>query len=86
MPKSLPKFLDQRKAAVAFRTDLLQASFGFPQLSTAPVVFELAEKTQAIAHGGVALIHQIAVQSGLVDAINEVPVLKLKLPYLYCLT
>ena len=81
MQKSLAELLDQRKAAVAFRTDRLQASFGFPQLSTAPVVFELAEKTQAIAHGGVALIHQIAVQSGLVDAINEVPVLKLKLPY-----
>ena len=81
MKKSLSEFLDEHKEEVAFRTDRLQAPFGQPQLSTAPVVFDVGEKTQAVAHGGVALIHQIVVQSGLVDAINAVPVLKLKLPY-----
>ena len=44
MKKSLAEFLDQRKAEVAFRTGRLQASFGSPQSSTAPVVFETAEK------------------------------------------
>jgi hypothetical protein len=81
MQKILAELLDRRKQAVDFRTDRSQASFGGPQLGSAPVVFDLAEKTQAVAHGGLALIHQIAVQSGLVDAINAVCVLKLKLPY-----
>jgi hypothetical protein len=59
----------------------MMANFGPPQLSTAPVRFELAEKTRVVSHGGLAMVHQIAVRSGLVDAINRVQVLKLKLPY-----
>jgi len=81
MTKSISDFLGGRKAEVGFRTDRTQAEFGVPQLSVSPVVYEVAEKTQAIAHGGVAMIHQIAVQSGLVDRLNEVPVLLLHLPY-----
>jgi hypothetical protein len=81
MIKSIIELLEQYKTVVHFRTDRLQAPFGTPQLSTAPVRFEVSKKTHAIAHGGVALIHQIAIQSGLLDAINAVPVLKLHLPY-----
>jgi hypothetical protein len=73
--------LDAYKQEVDFRTDRLQAPFGAPQLSNAAVRFEVSEKTHAVAHGGLALIHQIAHQSGLVDALNAVSVLKLKLPY-----
>ena len=54
---------------------------GGPQLSASPVVYEVAEKTRAVTHGGIPLIHQIAVQSGLVDAINAVPILKSHVPY-----
>jgi hypothetical protein len=81
MKKILAELLNQRKAQVEYRTDRLKAPFGSPQLAAAPVVFDIAEKTQAVAHGGIPVIHQIAVQSGLVDAINAVPVLKFKLPY-----
>jgi hypothetical protein len=81
MKKNIAELLDQRKSQVDFRTDRIQAPFGSPQLSTTPVIFDIAEKTQAVAHGGLALVHQIAVQSGLIEAINSVPVLKLKLPY-----
>jgi hypothetical protein len=59
----------------------MMANFGPPQLSDAPVKFELSEKIRAVSHGGLAMVNQIAHQSGLVDAINRVPVLKLKLPY-----
>jgi len=79
--KSISDFLAARKAEVEFRTDRTQATFGQPQLSVSPVVYEVAEKTSAVAHGGVAMIHQIAVQSGLIDKINEVSVLLLNLPY-----
>jgi hypothetical protein len=71
--KSISDFFAARKAEVAYRTDRTQAEFGAPQLSGSPVVYEVAEKTQAISHGGVAMIHQIAVQSKLVDRLNEVP-------------
>jgi len=77
----LHDLLDQRKQEVAHRTNHLHALFGAPQLSEAPVQFEVSNKTHAVAHGGLALLHQITLQSGLVDALNSVQVLKLKLPY-----
>ena len=81
MTKSITELLESRKSEVAYRTDRTQATPGGPQLSASPVVYEVSEKTRAVAHGGMALIHQIAVQSGLVDAINAVPVLLLHMPY-----
>jgi len=81
MKKSISDFLTERKAEVEFRTDRTQAVFGEPQLSASPVVFGVSEKTRAVAHGVVAMIHQIVVQSGLIDAINAVPVLKKNMPY-----
>jgi len=81
MRRIIPELIARRKQEVEFRTDRLQAAFGQPQLGSGPVKVELAEKTQAIAHGGMALVRQIVAASGLIDAINEVPVLKLKLPY-----
>jgi len=81
MKTILSDLLARRKREVDFRTDRSQASFGSPQLSTSSVIFEVSEKTHAVPHGGLALIHQTAAQSGLIDAINAVPVLKLKLPY-----
>ncbi|MDR1493167.1 MAG: IS1380 family transposase [Planctomycetaceae bacterium] len=81
MKKSRDELLEDRKAEVEFRTDRTQATFGPRQLSESPVVFEASEKTRATSHGGLALIHQVAVQSGLCDAINAAPVLKVRLPY-----
>ena len=81
MAKNITKQLEQYKKTVIHRTDRTQAPFGQTQLSNAPIRFEAAEKTQAVTHAGIALIHQIAIQSKLVDALNSVPVLKLKLPY-----
>jgi len=81
MKTSITELLEFRKSEVAYRTDRTQATLGAPQLSASPVVYEVSEKTRAVAHGGMALIHQIAVQSGLVDAINAVPVLLLHMPY-----
>jgi hypothetical protein len=79
--KNIHDILDVHKQEVSYRTDPTQAPFGEPQLSASPVRFEVAEKTHAVAHGGLALIHQFAIASGLIDALNAVQVLKLKLPY-----
>ena len=81
MRKSITELLAQHKREVAFRTDRTQAPFGSPQLSEEVVFFDLAEKTRAVAHGGLPLIHQIAIASGLIEALNAVQVLKLKAPY-----
>lgn len=44
--------------------------------------YEPAERTVATAHGGIALVHRVANQSGLVTAINDdVHVLRLHRPY-----
>ena len=81
MNNKIHEIIEKRKDEVEFRTDRTQANFGSPQLTQAPVVYELAEKTRAVAHGGLALIHQIALRTGLYDALNSVPVLKHHLPY-----
>jgi len=46
------------------------------------VRYEFAARTQATAHGGIALAHRVALESGLVDSIDErVHVLKVHRPY-----
>ncbi|MFN0197902.1 MAG: IS1380 family transposase [Planctomycetaceae bacterium] len=53
-----------------------------PMLSSAGLKYELADKTQAIAYGGVPLMLRVAHESGLVDAIDcGVPILKWRCPY-----
>lgn len=81
MNTTIHEMIEQRKFQVDFRTDRTRARFGEPQLTQAPVVYQLAEKTQAVAHGGLALIHPIVLRTGLYAALNSVPVLKLHLPY-----
>ena len=81
MKSTIPQIFATRKAEVAHRINRLYAPFGAPQLSNSPIEFELSEKTHAVSHGGLALVRQLVNQIGLVDALNAVPVLKLKLPY-----
>jgi|GEM_PF-4481693 len=40
MKKSISEFLVARKAEVAYRTDRTQATFGGPQLSASPEIFD----------------------------------------------
>lgn len=55
---------------------------GRPVLGAGSVSYEFGDRTQATSHGGIALAHRVAVQSGLVAAIDEqVHVLKIHRPY-----
>jgi hypothetical protein len=55
---------------------------GAPVLSATNIEYEVAEKTRAINVGGIGAIHKLALESGLVDAINSrLPLLKLNMPY-----
>lgn len=44
---------------------------GKPVLSATNIEYEMSKKTRAINVGGIGLIHKLAVESGLVDAINR---------------
>lgn len=81
MKTSIDEKIEKHKSEVEFHTDRSQADFGSPQLTQSPVIYEIAEKVQAVAHGGLGLIHQIAIRTGLYDALNGVSVLKRYLPY-----
>ena len=81
MKNSFARIFESHESEVLYRTDRRHATFGVPQLSQSPVVYELSGQAQAIAHGGVPLLHQISIRSGLYDSLQKVPVLKLHLPY-----
>ena len=44
---------------------------GDPAFSAANLRYEASEKTRAVNVGGIGLIHKLALESGLVDAINS---------------
>jgi hypothetical protein len=55
---------------------------GRPVLPSVSGRYEFAERTRAIAHGGIGAVHQVVAKSGLVERIDErVHVLKLHRPY-----
>lgn len=55
---------------------------GQPVFSASNIHYEAAEKTRAINVGGIGLIHKLALESGLVDAINNnLQLLKMNFPY-----
>ena len=53
-----------------------------PMLSASNVHYEVADRARGLGCGGIGVIHQVARQAGLIDAINDrVHVLKVHLPY-----
>ncbi len=53
-----------------------------PMIHTPDIKLEIAERNQAISHGGLATIQQLVRQIGLADLINKhCPILKLYLPF-----
>jgi hypothetical protein len=55
---------------------------GKPMFAARNIRYELAEKTQAIGVGGIGVVHRLAQETGLVEAIDrQVHVLLIHLPY-----
>jgi hypothetical protein len=53
-----------------------------PVMSATNIQYEMSEKTRAINVGGIGLVHKLALESGLVDAINsKLHLLKMNFPY-----
>lgn len=65
------------------RRNLAKRAFGAPQFDSRHVRYEVAERSQGMVYGGVALLHQVAQRLGLPEAINRlVPLFKLPIgPY-----
>jgi len=55
---------------------------GRPVLRRTPARYEIAERTQAIAHGGIGVVHDLVLGSGLVEQLNQrLNLLKVHRPY-----
>jgi len=59
------------KRRIERRLDGPRWDAGQPVMSAEGIRVEMADRVQAIGHGGIGLMHQVAVQSGLVDAIDR---------------
>jgi hypothetical protein len=78
-----PKVLEERKRDIENRLDGHKFNFaGTPEFSATNIKYEMAERTKAMADGGIGVIHTLVEAIGLADAINEkVALLKLYMPY-----
>jgi hypothetical protein len=70
------------KRRIERRLEGAREDAGRPVLSGAKIRVEMADRTRAIGHGGIGLVHQLAQATGLVAAIDRrVHVLKVHRPY-----
>ena len=79
-----PKVIEQHKRSIQRRLDRERFVNGYehPVLAATNIKYEIAQRTRAISYGGIGLIHALAQQSGLVDALGRhLHLLKLYLPY-----
>lgn len=78
------QFIEERKRSIErrLRRDRFVNGFEHPVLSATNIQYEMAKRTKAINYGGIGLMHMLARQSGLVDAIDRrLHLLKMFLPY-----
>jgi hypothetical protein len=74
--------LRNAKRRIERRLDGAREDRGRPMFQAANLRVELADKVRAIGTGGIALVHRLAQQTGLVEAIDRrVHLLKMHRPY-----
>ena len=83
MSRTYPKILRNRKNRIARRLkDRFWTEQPNPMFTASNIHYEMAEKTQALACGGMGAIHLMCEKIGLIEEINnKVRVLKRHLPY-----
>jgi len=80
--KSIRRKLDARKRCTMKRIDKANWNGQSPMLTCPTVQYELAEKTRAVAAGGIGVAQQMVRQLGIADSINHgCPVFKFHMPY-----
>ena len=77
------KSIEERKRSIERRLNgPITQNFSQPMFSASNIDYELAERTRAISHGGIGLVHRLVSEIGLAEAIDRrVNVLKIHLPY-----
>lgn len=74
--------LAKRKRRIARRLDKTRFDGACPMIGASNIHYEIAEKAQGICAGGIGIIHKMAKQLGLDEAINRnVNLFKIYLPY-----
>lgn len=82
MNARIRKQLAQRKRRIQKRLDKTKLGSECPVLSASNIHYEIADRTRAVAAGGIGLMHQMVRRLGLDEVINEhLNVLKIYLPY-----
>ena len=79
----IPERIEQRKRSIDRRLGgPIDQDFSQPMFSASNIHYELAERTRAVSYGGIGLVHTLARESGLIDAIDRrLHLLKIHLPY-----
>jgi hypothetical protein len=79
---SIQKRLRQAKRRIERRLEGAREDLGRPMLGAANLRYELAQKVRGVGVGGIGLMHRLAQEIGLIDAIDRrVHVLKIHRPY-----
>ena len=82
MNTSIQSRLRKAKHRIEQRLEGAREDFGRPMFGAASIRVELADKVRAIGTGGIGLVHQLACEVGLVDAIDRrLHLLKIHRPY-----
>lgn len=82
MKASIAKRLNLAKRRIERRLDGPRGDRGKPVFSASKLRVELAEKIRAVGVGGIGLVHRLAEEIGLVEAINRrLRLLKIHMPY-----
>lgn len=72
----------QRRLARQRKRDAKRTGFHCPCLDTRALKFDLSDRSRGVSYGGIAVMHRLAEQSGLVRAINQrLGLFKFPLPY-----
>ena len=83
MKTKIRQQLAQRKRQIERRLDKFNLQgFEQPMLTATNIHYEISDKAQGIAHGGIGAMHLLARRLGLIDAIDRrLVLLKIHLPY-----
>jgi hypothetical protein len=83
MNKKIQQKIASQKSEIERRLyEANRPNFGGPTLSATNIGYEIAERTQAIGHGGIGAIHMMVKKLGLTKAIDhKVHLLKMHKPY-----
>jgi hypothetical protein len=79
----IPERVERRKRSIDRRLGgPIEQDFTEPMFSASNIHYELADRVRAVSYGGIGLVHKLARETGLIDAIDRrLQLLKIHLPY-----